>query len=739
MFTNEGGSSKAGLRSVKQEKVVYPTNEETLAPQGIAELPSDASPLESELESGTKTPTAEEEAASTQTLITLDKTGAESRIWALLIAIDKYSKAGPLTACVSDAKAMQVFLKTKLRVPESQIVTLFDEAAKREAILSTFRSHLTENVAIEEGDGIVFYFAGHGTREYAPKSEDWGLDGDIVECISPQDLDWEAVHGIPSTTINGLFRELASVKGDNITAIFDCCHSGEISRDEERGVRYRYASPPQGHRPVLPSTIDADIRKWWPGREESKRAAKKVVPACFRYDALKSHVLLSACRTDEKAKDGFFTTALIDAMAPKEGTIADLTYAQLFEYVLKPQESQHPQCLGKHKNRLLWNTTVSVVDGFRITVRNWVSPTNKTIIVHAGSVHGIASRTTFTVKAYDETDSVVGTLVVSNLKDLECKCDCQDEPFEIPTGARATVREWNNEELTLNVFVDPTVTGKHTELGQPTIPPQLQDCVHSKDTSEQADLAIFARAKPGDTTVERSDPLMSELAKKIAVDLNENHIQHLITAALHFNFHLYRQPDPLNVLSTVHLELYKLREESVGLPRLVEVDDTNYISRERTVAKYKTYRETVMREAYLTDLEASYGIKIVNNSGRHLYPYLFYFDPTDYSIEEWYYPESPSMPAPLRSRNSLKVGYGARDSASARTIEFSVPPGADSDTGFLKLFLSTSYVDMTSICQEGFTGERQGKMRKIVERELWSAVTYIVTCDLKPSLRDTNA
>ena len=30
--------------------------------------------------------------------------------------------------------------------------------------------------------------------------------------------------------------------------------------------------------------------------------------------------------------------------------------------------------------------------------------------------------------------------------------------------------------------------------------------------------------------------------------------------------------------------------------------------------------------------EASYGIRIVNDSDYDLYPYLFYFDPSDYSV-----------------------------------------------------------------------------------------------------------
>lgn len=142
--------------------------------------------------------------------------GSDSRIWVMVVAINNYPTA-PLRGCVADGQAMVDFVKEKLHVPASQIVTLFNEAASREAILSTFRKHFTDNEAIAKGDGIIFFYAGHGTQEYAPN--DWGLDGEMVECICPQDLDWDTVHGIPSTTLNALFRELADHKGDNIVSL----------------------------------------------------------------------------------------------------------------------------------------------------------------------------------------------------------------------------------------------------------------------------------------------------------------------------------------------------------------------------------------------------------------------------------------------------------------------------------------------------------------------------------------
>ncbi|KAI0731624.1 caspase domain-containing protein [Fomitopsis betulina] len=650
---------------------------------------------------------------------------------AMIVAINNYPNM-PLRGCVADGRAMVDFVKTKLHVPESQIVTLFDEAASREAILSTFKTHFTDNDAVAKGDGIVFFYAGHGTQEDAP--DDWGLDGEIpVECICPQDLNWETVHAIPSTTLNALFRELAYAKGDNITAIFDCCHSGQITRTE-RGLRYML--PPPDLNPKLPSALDADVHKWWPDHY-GHRSAKSVLPTSFRYDTMQSHVLLSACRANEQASEcalgktremrGWFTSTLLEILDEHEDSTAGLTYAYLFDVLLssKARPLQHPQCLGKHKNRLLWNTTIKMSDGFPITV------CEGRIVVHAGRVHGIAPRTTFVVQ--DDTDRRLGTLVVAELQDLRCECQCGDAPFEVAIGSRAIVKDWNNEDLSLDVYVDPELTGRHT-FGQSAIPEALRDCIRVVDAPEPADLAII-KAGSDTTTLERRDPLLREFANNIAVDLDKHHIQDVISAVLHFNFHLYRRyPEPWNLLSAVRLEMYKVKQERADQPQThyVEADTTNFFARNHEVPAYKAFAGAVVQGATMNDLEALYGLKIVNDSSFDLFPYIFYFDPDDYSIQTWYQPESPSSAPPLRAHDSLKANYGLR-STGKELIKLSLPPGKDLDTGFVKLFVSTSYVDMQHIPKRGYKNWRKAAQRGPAgQGERWSTFTYVLTCQRAP-------
>lgn len=128
----------------------------------------------------------------------------------------------PLSGCVNDARSFKAFLTDCLHVPGSQIMLLTNKTATRSAVLNTFQKHFTNNTNIDEGDAIVFFYAGHGSRVMAP--EGWpAMDGKI-ETICPydermKDKDGD-IYGIPDRTINIMFRDLAAKKGNNIVRSF---------------------------------------------------------------------------------------------------------------------------------------------------------------------------------------------------------------------------------------------------------------------------------------------------------------------------------------------------------------------------------------------------------------------------------------------------------------------------------------------------------------------------------------
>ena len=87
--------------------------------------------------------------------------------FALIIGIDEYANASKLSGAVADAKAMKQYLEKHFRVPEANIVSLFNEEASRLEIIKAFRK-LRDNELIEKGDPIVIYYSGHGCERPMP-------------------------------------------------------------------------------------------------------------------------------------------------------------------------------------------------------------------------------------------------------------------------------------------------------------------------------------------------------------------------------------------------------------------------------------------------------------------------------------------------------------------------------------------------------------------------------------------
>jgi hypothetical protein len=88
------------------------------------------------------------------------------------------------------------------------------------------------------------------------------------------------------------------------------------------------------------------------------------------------------------------------------------------------------------------------------------------------------------------------------------------------------------------------------------------------------------------------------------------------------------------------------------------------------------------------------------------------------------------MAAPLAARREdsrlceLPVGYG---SAGGEALEFSLADGVTADVGFMKLFVSTTYVDMTVLEQESpFYAARGTRRAKMPSMDIWDTWTYIL-------------
>ena len=87
---------------------------------------------------------------------------------------------------------------------------------------------------------------------------------------------------------------------------------------------------------------------------------------------------------------------------------------------------------------------------------------------------------------------------------------------------------------------------------------------------------------------------------------------------------------------------------------------------------------------------------------------------------------TPLHHADLMGLAKLNIGYGA---GGGNPFEFTLRPNQTTDMGFLKLFVSTKYVDMGWLCQKDPFDPlaRHQMQRKIQATDFWDALFVAVT------------
>ncbi len=124
-----------------------------------------------------------------------------------------------LDGAVNDVEAMRDVLVARYGFHREEVVLLLDGEATREAILGAFRRVLIE--AARPGDTGVFFYAGHGSFVRNSLSREPDRRDETIVAFDGKDV---------------RDKELARLMGEAadrkvaLTAFFDSCHSGSISR-----------------------------------------------------------------------------------------------------------------------------------------------------------------------------------------------------------------------------------------------------------------------------------------------------------------------------------------------------------------------------------------------------------------------------------------------------------------------------------------------------------------------------
>lgn len=334
-------------------------------------------------------------------------------LWALLVSIKDYKKGHleQVPGAHVDAENVSDYLQSTLGVPADHIKWLSDKTASRRSIITTFQDHLIGNPNIKAGDALLFYYSGHGAYLPAPKgwivdekrTGEQDRDDGMIEVILPwdegvtNDGDSCPACAIPDRTLAALIHGAASLHGNNITIVLDCCSSGHGTRaqdaiildgerlfprvapsnllaplqgDTDHHIISRPNSPfgenapfQQGSLPQLhsePETITADdsgsvnesdspdpesseladythILDQQIVAEHRRRASELAgIRRRGRFRALAaSHVLLAACKPREKAMGGRDGGILTKLWLHfmKYGNVRPYTYAQLVKHI----------------------------------------------------------------------------------------------------------------------------------------------------------------------------------------------------------------------------------------------------------------------------------------------------------------------------------------------------------------------------------------------------------------------
>ncbi|KAF8884096.1 hypothetical protein CPB85DRAFT_391679 [Mucidula mucida] len=287
---------------------------------------------------------------------------------------------------------------------------LIDSHATRTAILAVLRFFQTDSAVEKDKSAIIVFFAGHGASSTVLSHwPAWSASGGKVEQLCSVDIgemndNGMLIEGIPDYTIRVLLDELSQAKGDNITLILDCCHSGGMNRAAAQGWVARSIDNP----PPLSDSFDLDI-------DYSQNRGAHVAQG-FSGTGRDSHIILAACSRNqfayEKQGHGLFTTAVLGALS--QPASEQLTYASLIHRLVIPYcpvAPQTPHCDGTFRRRRLFDSWSPEGDADVILCHREGTATSFTL--EAGAMHGVAVGNQYAIFDTDIVEESSGHLTAT--------------------------------------------------------------------------------------------------------------------------------------------------------------------------------------------------------------------------------------------------------------------------------------------------------------------------------------
>jgi hypothetical protein len=613
---------------------------------------------------------------------------------ALLVGIDKYAYLGilaDLEGCVNDVRLMAGILKDNFGFLERDITVLTDERATRDQILKAM-DELTESTV--QNDIVVIHYSGHGSQiRDRENDEPDGWD----ETIVPHDSG-RGTHENREISDDEIYVRLSRLNAITpyVTLIFDCCHSGSITRDAF-GAKKRWIEPDQ--RPVEelpPSPLSPDEALLL------QATARDIGPSDW-FPTGQRYTLIAGCRDGESSfehsvnlegsvvKHGALTYFLAQELvkADKSTTYRDV-YERASAQVTAAHSHQHPQMEGA-RDRVLFG--VSDIEPMRFVTIS--KRTGDQITLNAGAAHGMSVGSIWSVypqttKSVTDDTPKLGTVKIISVGAISADARIEQEEMTgaISTNCRAVEQDHFFGEMLLVVEINTPAgfEGAVTRLGDLINESRL---LHRSGEGEIAEVRVYviparmetnegdpvpqlpALEEPTWAVVEDGELIFpprpvsdSGAIRKIVNDLEKK--------ARYRNALAVINPNPDSILKS-KIDFVLKRQKPDGTWESVSADETNVFEVDERIAIEITNRHTAPVYISVLDFGLTYGISLIH---------------------------PPNRPGDKFNPLETPVKIGER---SEEAIELWIPETFQQDEGTetFKLFASLQETDFSWLQQEG--------------------------------------
>jgi hypothetical protein len=436
--------------------------------------------------------------------------------WALLIGINQYPKLArryQLSGCANDVEAMASILRDNYGFPDNHLAALKDGQATREGILAAMDALVGQ---VAEDDIVVIHYSGHGSQMTDREQDE--ADG-RDETIVPSDSGRGSQPNRDITDDEIYLRLLPLARTTPyVTLIFDCCHSGTITRDAF-GPSSRWVEPdlrPAEELPPSPIPVEraAGLRE----------AARDLGPSGWLPIA-ERYVLIAGCRDEESSYEHIVASAhggrpvthgaLTYFLAQELVSAgAGATYRDVFERasarVTAAHPRQHPQAEGARDRTLFGVHDIEPMRFVPVTGR-----ADDQVTLAAGAAHGLTAGSRWMVypqatkQVRDETPSL-GQVEIVSIRAVSADARILEEasPGAIVVGSRAVEEAHNYGEMRLVVDLYPAPTGYGTAteaLKQEIEQSRLLRLQADDEAEEAADMRAYVIAPRSEAS--ENDPV----------------------------------------------------------------------------------------------------------------------------------------------------------------------------------------------------------------------------------------